>query len=390
MRRIVRILAALSLALVLCGGTAMADFDYEDFASIPNLDLVGDATVVGSRLELTPALTGRTGAAWYKAPQEVVRGFTTTFRFRIVADGPGADGLAFVIHNDPAQTAAIGGLGGGIGYLGLNNVVAVEFDTWDNGWAYEPLADANHVSVHYLKTYLQYSVGYTSGNIPDLSDGAVHTVRIEYVPRPGPMLPGLLTVHLDDMERPVVVAPLILEDRMTLAGGESAWVGFTAATGAEYQTHEILSWSFESAATYRFDQFALRRLDVEFERNPDIADRFAASGGFRVAPSSDGIDLLAEDVRFQIGPSKTTIPAGSFSKSGQRYEFSGMIDGKVVDASFVDLGLGVYGVRFSVAEIDLSGCANPETWMLKIGNDAGALIERLDGELAVVKPMALP
>lgn len=44
----------------------------------------------------------------------------------------GGDGFAFVMHSDPNDTRALGGLGSSMGYGGLRNSLAVEFDTWFN------------------------------------------------------------------------------------------------------------------------------------------------------------------------------------------------------------------------------------------------------------------
>lgn len=56
----------------------------------------------------------------------------------------------------------------------------------------------------------------------------------------------MLAVYLDDMDTPVLSVPLRIEQSLELSHGR-AWVGFTAATGElAWQTHDILSWQFES------------------------------------------------------------------------------------------------------------------------------------------------
>lgn len=57
---------------------------------------------------------------------------------------------------------------------------------------------------------------------------------------------GVLAVYLDDMDSPVLSVPLRIESSLGLSHGR-AWVGFTAATGElVWQTHDVLSWHFES------------------------------------------------------------------------------------------------------------------------------------------------
>ena len=42
----------------------------------------------------------------------------------------GGDGFAFVMHGDDTGTSAIGEPGNSLGFGGINNALAIEFDTW--------------------------------------------------------------------------------------------------------------------------------------------------------------------------------------------------------------------------------------------------------------------
>jgi hypothetical protein len=96
----------------------------------------------------------------------------------------GGDGFAFVVHNDVQQEFALGSGGMALGYGGLQNALAIEFDTWFN----PELLDVyeNHVSVHVsgsggvVQPNHTHSLGSTS-NLPDLTEDT-HTVRIAYKP----------------------------------------------------------------------------------------------------------------------------------------------------------------------------------------------------------------
>src|SRR5262249_47522658 len=57
---------------------------------------------------------------------------------------------------------------------------------------------------------------------------------------------GVLTVNLDGSI--VLTSNITLENFMTLATGGKAWVGFTSATGAASENHDILSWTFTPTA----------------------------------------------------------------------------------------------------------------------------------------------
>ena len=165
----------------------------------------------------------------------------------------GADGFAFVIQNH--RSDALGATGEGIGYKNLPNSVAVEFDTFDNGpirWEGNGDPNNNHISVNTLGTQPNNSFHYASlgvtTDIPQLSDGQVHDVVVDYTP-------GTLSIYIDDTNEPALSVPLDLSAKLNLDNGK-AWVGFVSSTGAVWETHDILSWSFEEHADYYVDPVA--------------------------------------------------------------------------------------------------------------------------------------
>ena len=133
-----------------------------------------------------------------------------------------------------------------MGYAGITNSLAIEFDTWDNNtsgqtWLRDP--NDTHISVHsFLGEANQELEGDTLGltaNIPNMSDGEVHTIRIEYVP-------GNMAIYMDDLALPVLSVKIDLDKELGLDEGR-AWVGFTAATWDAYENHDILNWAFTGA-----------------------------------------------------------------------------------------------------------------------------------------------
>ncbi|MGC1160811.1 MAG: L-type lectin-domain containing protein, partial [Candidatus Sulfotelmatobacter sp.] len=113
-------------------------------------------------LQLTSSTSNQIGAAWYNTPQPLENGFTTSFQFQFTgASTPPADGIAFVIQNSTSKLNAIGftgGNGGAIGYgdddnnlnpstgEGIPNSLAIEFDTYQNGW--DPASNGNGSDSH--------------------------------------------------------------------------------------------------------------------------------------------------------------------------------------------------------------------------------------------------
>ena len=60
--------------------------------------------------------------------QSMSQSFTTDFTFQLT--NPAADGFTFTIQNvDPA---AVGGIGGYLGYEGIGDSVAIKFDLYKN------------------------------------------------------------------------------------------------------------------------------------------------------------------------------------------------------------------------------------------------------------------
>ena len=165
----------------------------------------------GPALRLTPSNPRSSGAAWYRRKIQVREGFDTTFTFRVsnpslrchVMDdvytncrSRGSDGFAMVVQNE--HRLALGESGMGLGYDGIGNSIAVEFDMNFNYEILDPYE--NHVSIHTRgwrfpnSANHSYSLGHTV-RVPNLADGnsvydddgprdtdGIHVVRVVYNP----------------------------------------------------------------------------------------------------------------------------------------------------------------------------------------------------------------
>ncbi|HZQ24249.1 MAG TPA: choice-of-anchor D domain-containing protein [Terriglobales bacterium] len=254
--------------------SASAQLNFQDFSNASALSLNGSATTTSNGNQTVLRLTKDgvnhvSGTAWYNASQQSVQnGFTTVFQFQITHTTSQADGLTFVIQNssgDGFGLSALGGSGGAIGYgnpdpgdtgTPIPNSLAIEFDTYQNGW--DP--NNNHIAVqscgtdpntqHHDATCPTSGLPSNLGIIANpnniiFSDGAVHTATIDYDPPSGDQ-PGTLRVFLDNAGSPVLVVNTDLGSLLSLNDG-TAWVGFTASTGGEFETHDILNWTFTPA-----------------------------------------------------------------------------------------------------------------------------------------------
>ncbi|CAM9683580.1 unnamed protein product, partial [Pylaiella littoralis] len=254
----------------------------------------GVSRACGPALRLTSSRPASAGAGWYPREVTVGEGFDTTFTFRLSSPSlrcntmddvythcrsRGADGVAFVVQGE--GPTALGRSGMGLGYAGISNMLAVEFDTHYNPEMLEPFE--NHISVqirdwrHAGSAHGSHSLGSTP-NVVDLTDGEL-AARVKYTPVATPedvFHPnfqasfhfgnflaggdtvkggsftgwgsgiGTLSVYVGDLNEPCLVVPLNLEAIMRLNHGR-AFVGFTAGTGRDtWQVHDVLRWSLSS------------------------------------------------------------------------------------------------------------------------------------------------
>lgn len=187
----------------------------------------------------------------------------------------GGHGFAVVFQNAPTTPLAQLGAGAeGLGYAGIPNAVAIEFDTWFD----DALSDHfdNHVAVQAralagtsASADHQFELGAVT-DVPDLADGATHRVRLAYEPSlSGALLHpelcaatrtcgkldsaehaarlvhsgvvtaemGALLIFVDDLVEPRALVPLSLAQ---LTSSNTPYIGFTAASGArQWQDHDV-------------------------------------------------------------------------------------------------------------------------------------------------------
>lgn len=301
----------LALVFLLVGSSPAQQIRFEDFSSVSNLQLNGSshqATWLSQKvLRLTdgsvaiPHGAPQAAATYFNVQQPLTSGFTSWFAFQIhnptACCSPG-DGISFIIQNSTATDSSYGAsgvgltaLGGGsgksggdesgaLGYAGINNNLAVEFDIHQDSW--DP--NASHVAVQTCGTSTNTPVhmagSYTIGThegvpnclyqqpgaiepVPAMggscagftcTNGAVHQVVIEYTPPVGHQSMGTLMVWLDPPflagthtpaqgAVPVINVPYNIT-ALTLNNG-AAWVGFTASQPHLQGTaQDILGWEF--------------------------------------------------------------------------------------------------------------------------------------------------
>lgn len=224
---------------------------YNDFSNPAGLQINGNAGAPvlddanRSVLRLTPAWFGQSGSAFSTSTVSLAAdaSFSSAFRFRMYnlygwdGSGYGADGIAFVV-----QTVAnnVGGSGGGLGYFGIPSSVGVEFDTWNNGGG--DAFSSNHVGIDLNGSVNSSALAAVA---TDMNNGSVWSAWVDY--NGATDLLELRLAEGGNASRPAAAYLTYVVDLPTILGTTDAYVGFTAATGAAYENHDILAWQFNSS-----------------------------------------------------------------------------------------------------------------------------------------------
>lgn len=202
--------------------------------------LIGSASVDLSTREvtLTPEAELRSGYAWFRRPLDFSSDFSLNLKLYLGTSDGGADGGAVLFQRDPRGLTATGSPGGELGAEGIDPVVAVEFDTWDNGLEYGDIF-YDHTSIF---------VGAPNGSVApegqrtsaaclnaacgDFEDGAYHSFVVSWT-----AATTTLSVTVDGAERLSLTEDLVTN---YFAGDPTGIVfGFAASTGGAYNLQKF-------------------------------------------------------------------------------------------------------------------------------------------------------
>lgn len=214
----------------------------------------GSANITETILRLTNDYD-QAGSAFCKIPSPInaKTSFSTFFKFQIHGlDGTdGADGFAFVIHNDPRKLRALGASGGSLGYgdtagqeayrytnatLAIVNSLAVEFDTFENDDYSTNDPNDNHIGIN-INGSVDSVTTYTPGF--DLNSGNKLFAWIDYDGST-----NLLEVYINTTSTKPASPQLTYTVDLHDLVGDTAFIGFTAGTGGLANYHDIIRWKF--------------------------------------------------------------------------------------------------------------------------------------------------
>ena len=183
---------------------------------------------------LTPNQNNQGGQIWYPTQVSLIHPFDIQFQMFLgnKTYSVGADGVCFVFQQ---LSVNAGSLGGGLGYAGITPSIAVEFDTYQNGWdpaychtAIEKNGDVDHTDLS--GNNLAGPVQLDPGN-PNLPDGAWHNMEVIWNPDS-----QTIKVYYDCNMRVSYKGDII---DSIFAGNPNVYWGFTAGTGGSDNKQEV-------------------------------------------------------------------------------------------------------------------------------------------------------
>jgi autotransporter-associated beta strand protein len=241
-----------SVEVVVVSSLPEGQFNFAHFGQADaqlSMELLGNAAMLtptfpassGPLLRITPDATSQAGTAWMRQKQPVADGFQTSFTFRFPTSlGPGADGMAFVLHNHPDGLAATPSTNHERGLA--SHALSLGFLSFQEAILILRAGSLDYVAVD-LRTVPGLTL-YSTGSGLKLTDiggtRAPFTLALDYTP-------GSLDVRinniliLDDL-------PIDLESAGAVDGQGRAYLGFTGRTGGSRQAHDVLAWSFQSTS----------------------------------------------------------------------------------------------------------------------------------------------
>jgi hypothetical protein len=241
------------------GAHAETLIQFPNFADVASLTFAGNAagpvTVQNTPvLRVVPAIGNQSGAVYLTTP--ITLGpdgqFSTTFQFRVRGThmAEWSDGLTFVLAASADGLGAAGATGGYLGYQGVPNSVAVEYDTYYGPGDALPnevavTTDGNTATIDNPAGSAGQPYGvascetYGPNQAGCLNDGKLWTTTISYDGR-------FMNVKVQDGDAaPVQVITKYPIKLIKTLGTTTVYAGFTAGTGGGYADFYVYDWSLK-------------------------------------------------------------------------------------------------------------------------------------------------
>jgi hypothetical protein len=286
-----RLLAVATLLLGVPGASRAAnvsEINGIDSTWILNGDAIGLPTVdANGKLVLTTQVNSEARSAYFNGQITNTHRFTVTFTYQ---SSGGADGAAFILHNDPRGTAAIGSGGGALAVDTIIPSAEIELNLYSgnggSGYAFHVDGAAG---------------GYTSTAPVDITQNRPIDVTITY-----DSTTQELTTTLVDPTTNATFTQTELAD-LPSALGESAYIGFTGATGGVNANQAVSNFRFAVAD---------RLLLSSFTGSPNsFSFRTTDKGASVIAPASAKLTLNGAVVPVTAGAKVAGVTEFKYSAS---------------------------------------------------------------------------
>ncbi|WP_414462580.1 lectin-like domain-containing protein [Hyphomicrobium sp. DY-1] len=234
-------------------------------------------------LTLTPDAQFKAGSALFNDKVDLTHDFNIAFSIYF-APGQPADGMAFVLHNDPNGADAVGKFGGGLGALGLQNGLAIEFDTYRNG---APFNDPAYNHTNIVDTDAGPGANLTKPtNIGNIVNGGWHQVGVTWDADA-----HLLRYWVDGKLGGTLTGDIATK---YLGGQSTAYMGFTGATGGADDLQQVRV----SAVDAYFENVSHNYANI---LDPIALSNSASLNGSATYNSATHTFVLTPDTAFQAG-----------------------------------------------------------------------------------------
>jgi hypothetical protein len=187
----------------------------------------GSTNLDDVRLQLTNGGADQAGSAFYITPQNI-QAFTTDFTFQL--SNPVADGITFTLQNN--NPAALGADGGGLGYQHISKSVAIKFDLHNDA------GEGPNSTGLYINgaSPTVPAVDLTPSGI-NLHSGDAIQAHITYDGT-------TLNMSLTDILTQAKGSYSWTINIPSIVGGNTAYLGFTGATGQTSSSQKIEAWTY--------------------------------------------------------------------------------------------------------------------------------------------------
>jgi hypothetical protein len=204
----------------------------------------GRAVFVSGLARLTDAGPNEAGTVFSNIKVNITN-FSTTFTFRFSEGSvPRADGITFIIQGNSPQ--ALGGFGGGLGYAGIRNSVAIKFDLFNNSG--DPSEGPPSTGIFTDGRNPTIRQAGLPPDVPDISiDLRPSGVELDNQRPKRVTLTYNGTVLHEDLLDTVTGDHFTYDyivDISRFIGGDTAFVGFGGGTGGLTAIQDIQNWIF--------------------------------------------------------------------------------------------------------------------------------------------------